>query len=689
MFLFINIGKPATGRVPYSRGMTRLAQSIRTLRIGRAPRLMVLAAIVGVGAGIGAVILIKAIGWVGTGAEWLLSGMDLGRLGLFLVIPIGLWLSWRLTTWLAPEVAGHGVPQIILALTLRGGHIRARVMGLKTAATAVTIGVGGSAGREGSIAQIGSSIGSWVARAARLGENEVIVLVAAGAGAGISATFNAPIAGMLFAMEVILREFSLRHLHTIVISSVAGAVVAHTAIGEDLTFSNVEAYSLDDPLLLLLYGALGLVTVAFGWFYLAALDWFEVRPDRLPGWVRPVLLGLLVAAIGQFYLQVTGTGQTLVGEILREQSDLAWWTLGILAILKAITTAATLGGKGSGGIFMPSLFIGATAGSGFARLMEPLVPNIQPGAFGLVGMAAAFSAVARAPLTSILIVFEITGDYGLVLPLMVATAISTILAGRVRPESAYTAPLARMGIHPTQRAMTDLLDTVRVGEVVDENPTTVSAESTLGEVYGTLQRLRLHGAPVVSDGRLVGVIAESDIVRLGGPSDQVTVEDAMTPNPVTVTPDSPVSEALERMAALGVGRLPVVNEHDPSQLEGIFQRVDAIRAYHHALGARARARNLPDRLQVRTQAGASFFELQIPPGSIADGRPVSEIAWPEGCLLVSIHRGATLQVPGGNTILRSGDAITVFGSEDVRERLIERLARTAEPPSVNPDATGQ
>lgn len=655
------------------------------IRIGRTPRLMILTALVGIGAGLGAVVLITAIDWVATAADWIVTHLDAGKAGVLLVLPAGIWLAWRFTTWLAPEVAGHGVPQVIAAIMVRGGHIRSRVMGLKVVATALTIGAGGSAGREGSIAQIGSSIGSWLARVFQLGENDTIVLVAAGAGAGISATFNAPIAGMFFAMEVILRDFSLRHVHTIIIASVAGAVVAHSVIGDELTFT-VRGYALEDPRLLLLYGVLGLVTVAAAWLYLFALDWFAATPDRLPRWTRPLLAGVLVAILGLFHGEILGTGQAFVGDVLRNQIDFAWWTLAAMAGMKAIATAATLGGKGAGGIFMPSLFIGATTGSAFARLVAPLwgLSTIRPGSFALVGMAATFSAVARAPLTSILIVFEVTGDYGLVLPLMVATAISTILAGRVRPESAYSAPLARMGIHPAEAGVTDLLDTVRVGDVVTQQPVTVAPTDSLGVVLGVMQRHRLHGVPVVADGKLVGVIAESDIIRAGGPSDQVSAGDAMTPNPATVNRDTPVSEALERMAALGVGRLPIVDDRERTHLVGIFMRESVVTAYHRALGARARAGNLPDRLKARTEAGAEFFEFQIPAGSIADGRPVSEIPWPEGCLLVSIHRGTSLLVPTGQTQVRAGDAITAFGSEDARDRLIGRLVRIGDEPTALP-----
>jgi CIC family chloride channel protein len=666
--------------------MSTMIRSFRALWLARTPRLVVLSVLVGLGAGLGAVALIEAIRLVGTGARALVDWLSLDDYGVLLTIPIGILLSWWLTARLAPEVAGHGVPQIIAAIAVRGGRIRDRVIGLKTVATALTIGAGGSAGREGSIAQIGSAIGSWLARVSQLGENDVRALVAAGAGAGISATFNAPIAGMFFAMEVILRAFSIRHLNTIVIASVTGAVVAHSVLGDELTFS-VPLYALDDPRQLILYGLLALVIVAFAWVFLVSLDWFEAQPLRLPDWARPLLFGLVVAIIGLVWGEVLGTGQDFVNSVLRDEAGLAWWSLGILALAKAVGTASTLGGRGSGGIFMPSLFIGATTGSAFAQLMGRAwtLSEISPGAFALVGMAASFAAVARAPLTSILIVFEITGDYGLVLPLMVATATATILAGRVRPESAYTSPLARMGIHPTKGDITDLLDTVLVREIIHDQPVTVAPGASLGEVEGEMRRHRVLGIPVVSGDSLVGVITETDVIRAGGPSDQVTAADAMTPNPVTVTPATPVSDALERMAALGVGRLPIVDEKEPDHLVGVFSRDDVVSAYHRALGARARAAASSDRLSARTATGARFFEFQIPEGSLADGRTVGEIPWPEGCLVTSIHRGSSLLVPTGQTRLRSGDAITVFGGEEAKRRLLERLSRAVETDWSNED----
>ncbi len=647
---------------------------LRWLRPSSDAGLLVLALMVGAGAGAGAAILIWAIELVDAAARRV-AHLPIEEAWMLATVPAGMFVAWVLTSRFAPEVAGHGVPQIIAALTVRGGRIRRRVAPLKTVATALTIGAGGSAGREGSIAQIGAGIGSMLAQATKLSEPEMRALVAAGAGAGIAATFNAPIAGMFFAMEVILRDLSIRYLHTVVVAAVAGAVVSHTLIGDELTF-RVEAYALEDPWQLVLYAILGLVATGLAIVFIESLEGAAVRFPQVAGWKRPILFGLVVGAIGLELPKVLGTGQPFIEEVLQGDAAIAWWLFALLALAKIVATSATLGGKGAGGIFMPSLFIGAMAGASFAELSSVVwtQSSLQAGAFALVGMAAVFSGVARAPLTSILIVFEVTGDYGLVMPLMLTVAISTFLANKLHPESAYTAPLLRMGIHTGPAAHVDLLDTVRVRDLGLGTPVTIPPDATLGEVRGILQRRRLHGAPVVdAKGRLLGIIAESDILRAGGPSDQVRARDAMTPNPATVTEDMPISEVLERMAVLGVGRLPVVAGDDPERLLGVFRREDAINAYHLALGHAARQDRMPERVRARRSDTTGFFEIEIGADSPIAGRRIKEVPWPEGCLVVSIHRGNRVLVASGDEVLHPGDALTIFGDEAAHRRLAERL----------------
>jgi CIC family chloride channel protein len=289
--------------------------------------------------------------------------------------------------------------------------------------------------------------------------------------------------------------------------------------------------------------------------------------------------------------------------------------------------------------------------------------------------------VARAPLTAIIIVFEITGDYSLVLPLMLAASLATFLADRVHPESAYTQALAAKGIRLISTSEVDILDTVQVGDVMSQTRAVVLPAMTTAEVQGMLDRYRHHGLPVVDgDGSLVGIITVTDVVRAGGASDQVAAADVMTPRPVTVTPGTPVAVALERMAALGVGRIPVVSDEDPDRLVGMFRREDAVRAYHHALTVETQHELARQRLRTRIAPGANFFEFVIPRGSVADGRNLKEVAWPEGATLVSVHRGRTVMVPDGNTVLEAGDIITAFATPTAQERLMNRLRQSAETP---------
>ena len=386
---------------------------------------LALAALVGVGVGLGTAALVKSL----EAMERLVSPFlaDVGddfwdpdKLWVFLLVPFGFLVAWWIARRFAPEVAGDGVPAATEALMVRGGYIRGRVAPLKIVTTAFTIGFGGSAGSEGPIVQVGAAIGSWISRRFHVGEDEVRSLVAAGAGAGIGASFNAPIAGMLFALEVILVSFAPRHMSAIVIASVTAAITSQRIVGEELAI-NAAPYGLGSFSELALYALLALVIVAVGFFFLKVLDQTETfahRHARRLSFARPLIAGVLVAGLIFVEPALFGTGQSVVNALLLDEQVAAitgsggelWWVLILLALGKAVATALTISSGASGGAFMPSLFMGAVVGTGFARLAETFWVGdtpINPGAFAVVGMAAMFSVVGRAPLTAILIVFEI------------------------------------------------------------------------------------------------------------------------------------------------------------------------------------------------------------------------------------------------------------------------------------------
>ena len=651
---------------------------------------LALAVAVGVIVGVAAAALIGALEGMGELVSWAGETLDMPEAVFLLSIPLGFLTAWWIARRFAPEVAGDGVPEATAALAVRFGHLPTRSAPLKIIVTALTVGSGGSAGREGPIVQVGSSIGSSIARHTGLGEDRVRSLVAAGAGAGIGASFNAPIAGMLFAMEVILGNFAIRHLNAVVVASVSAAVTTRSIVGEDLIL-RAFPHRVRDPWELALYALLGVLAALVGWLFLRAIHLADSAPRPRAAWIAPVMIGLLVAGVGIMEPTVLGTGQEYVRGLLNliSTDSIVWYTILGIGGAKILATALTLGSGGSGGAFMPSLFIGAALGAGFADVIGPIwgLSDLEPGAFAVVGMAATFAAVARAPLTSILIVFEITQDYGLVLPLMLAASLATFLGDRVHRESVYTMALRRMGIRLTRRSDVDLLDTVTVSEIVERTPVTVDSGTTTAEVERILDANRLHGLPVLDEGRLVGVITVSDITRTGGPSDAVRASDAMTPRPVTVTPSTPVSQVLERMASVGIGRIPIVAEDDPTRLVAMFRREDAVRAYHIALGQEIDHDLGRSRLQARVAAGADFHEVEIPAGSVADGRLLKELPIPGGAIVVSIRRGLQVLVPDGNTRLLHGDALTFFAQPGVGAQLRERLhaGDTAELDAVAPE----
>jgi len=652
--------------------MTSLLNRLRSRRAHEqweTARFLGMAVIVGVLVGAGAALLIFLIQFVRDEAALL----SLGRWVPLVVLPIGILIAWAVANRWAPEVEGDGVPATIEGLAIRSGYLPTRASFFKFIATSLTLGTGGSGGREGPIVQIGATIGSSIARHTNLGEDQVRSLVAAGAGAAIGASFNAPIAGMLFAMEVILRTLSVRHLSAVVVASVAAAVTTKSLTGGEQIlkappYGLIEGREWQE---LLVYGAVGIAAAFLAWSFLRMLGSVERLSRRLPGWTRPLAIGLVIAAIGVVEPDVLSTGQQFVANIvtISVSGTEVWWLLMLLVVLKMVVTSLTIESGGSGGAFMPSLFIGAAFGAGLAELLAPIwtLSPLRPGPFAVVGMAAMFAAVARAPLTSILIVFEITQDYKLIWPLMLAVSLATLIADVLSPESVYTMPLIRKGIRLVSSSEVDVLDAVKVGDVMSwQDP--LAPHMTLAEAREILELHGHHGAAVLDQRKLVGILSMSDILRV----ETGTVADAMTARPVTVTGGFPVSEALERMAALGVSRLPVVSEDDPTRLVGMFRRGDVVKAYHIGLGAATGVQMARDRLRRKTEPGVSFFEVQVP--QRLSRSLLKDVNWPQDCTLVSVRRRTVVYVPRGSTRLEAGDVVTVFGTAEAKKQLVELLA---------------
>lgn len=561
--------------------------------------LIVIAALVGVGGGLASYIFFKLIAYF-TALGGRLSPLGAWRFSLYGALG-GLVVGPMVYFW-AREAKGHGVPEVMEAVAVKGGRIRARVAVVKSLASAVTIGTGGSAGREGPIVQIGAALGSTIAQGLRLTDDRVRTFVACGAAAGIAATFNAPIAGVFFALEIILGEFTAATFSLLVVSSVTAAAVARWLLGNHPAFV-VSSYELSRPEELIFYVGLGIVAALAAQLYSRTLYGLEDIFDgqrRIPDWVKPAVGGLLFGALGALIPQTLGRGEDVIAPALAggvpaignffAQSGSAVTVpvliLVALGLLKILSTSLTIGSGGSGGIFFPGLYIGAMIGGGFGWIVHAIYPwTANPGAYAMVGMAAVFAGMTQAPITGIIILFEMTQDYRIILPLMLASVIATLLSARMSKETIYTLKLARRGVHLRGGRLVRVMASIHVSEAMTTNVESVRPDMPIGDVVSMMQATRHNGFPVIEgDSRLVGVITLEDIreTPLEGRL-QRKVSEVMTTELVTAKPDESVEVALRRLTERDIGRLPVVAEGDPSRMVGLVTRSDVLNAYRRRL----------------------------------------------------------------------------------------------------------
>jgi len=488
---------------------------------------------------------------------------------------------------LAREAKGHGVPEVMYAVALKGGRIRPRVAVVKSLASAITIGTGGSVGREGPIIQIGAAIGSTFGQLFRMSENRIRTLVACGAAAGISATFNAPIAGAIFALEVILGEFEASTFGFIVVSSVTASVVARTFLGGSPAFA-VPPYQLASPFELTFFAVLGILSAFVGLLFVKMLYASEDLFDgfkRVPEYIKPAIGGLLLGGLGMVMPEVFGTGSEAIEATLAGKT--VFGVMFILVFMKMLATSLTIASGGSGGVFAPALFIGSMLGGSFGWIIHDYFPAITAthGAYALVGMASVFAATSHAPITAILIIFEMTQDYRIILPLMVSTVVSHQLAVWLSKENIYTLKLLRRGINLKAGKDINIVRSVKVADAMKTEIETAKIEWLVADLIREMQVSRHNGYPVVDDeGRIRGIVTLQDIRDI--PLEkrlQVAVKDIMTRKVEIVYTDDSLEEALKKFSLRDIGRLPVVRREDPDRLVGIVTRSDIIKAYNRAV----------------------------------------------------------------------------------------------------------
>jgi CIC family chloride channel protein len=549
-----------------------------------------LSILVGIVAGLSAVLFRWLINFFHN--LFFINGADiLSFMGQYYVIIIpaigGLIIGAIIYLTRTSETKGHGVPEVMAAVAIAGGRIRTRVAAIKILVSSICIGSGGSVGREGPIVQIGSTIGSILGQRLHLSQDWVKSLVACGAAGGISATFNAPIAGVFFATEVILGRFLPRRFGFVVMSSVVASVVAHAFLGNEITFQ-IPAYTLNSYWELFLYFLLGILSAFVAVLFIRILNRSEDIFDwiKIPEYLKPGLGGIAIGLVGFYNPHLFGVGYEGVEQALH--GNIGVLMLFTLLLLKIVATSITLGSGGSGGVFAPSLFMGAMFGGLFGSIANYLLPNIASpsGAYALVGMAAVFSAAARAPITAIIIIFEMTRDYAIILPLMLAVVVGTFIAHQLNPLSIYGEKLNRRGIQVRSREAGDVLEKVRVDEVMTRDFPSVTPDMSLSDVLSMLIESRHHGFPVTNeDGQLTGIITLADVEsRLSSGDENLTVADVATTDLITAYPDETLHDVVHRLLGISeIGHIPVVDRKDPSILLGILRRRDLVKAYAKGL----------------------------------------------------------------------------------------------------------
>lgn len=499
-----------------------------------------------------------------------------------IVIPaVGGLIIGLMVKYGSEKIEGHGIPEAMEAVLVSRSRIEAKVAILKPLSAAIAIGTGGPFGAEGPIIQTGGAFGSIIGQLISTTAAERKVLLACGAGAGMAATFNTPIAGVILAIELLLFEFRARSFIPLVIATTLATSVHQWLLGPGAMF-HMPPTDFRIPGALPYYLLLGILCGAAAIGFTKLLYWVEDQFDRLPVaklW-HPAIGALGLGIIGYFVPRVLGVGYDTISAILN--NNLTWKLLLAIAIFKSIALVISLGSGTSGGLLAPMFMASAAMGGIFATGINRLIPSAElaPGAFALVAMGAVFGAAARATFAFIVFAFELTRDYNAVLPLMLVCVIADAIAIRYLPNSIMTEKLARRGLDTHSEYETVILKRLRVREVMARDVVTVAPEESIRSVAdrfhsGDPRMMLYHALPIVDrEGRLVGLATQGDILRAleRDPAGTTPVIDAGTRSPLVVHPDESVFEALTKMLLNNVGRLPVVERANPRKMVGYLNR---------------------------------------------------------------------------------------------------------------------
>lgn len=689
------------------RAITRFWQrlivdQLPRLRMNEHTFMVVVAVVIGLLGGFGAIFFRLAIRFFqgvffGTWEYTLEYALQLPWYVKLFAPAVGGLIVGPIVFYFAREAKGHGVPEVMESIVLRGGAIRPRVMIAKVVASALTIGSGGSVGREGPIVQIGSAIGSTLGQVLKVTGSQLRTFVACGTAAGIAATFNAPIAGALFAMEVILSDFGISKFSPIVVSSVAATVVSRHFLGDFSAFE-IPAYELVSVFEMIPYLILGILSAFVALAFIHVLykteDLFETLP--IPELLKPVCGGLLVGLMGISFPHIFGVGYDTISLALN--GKLVGSFLLVLVVFKVAATSITVGSGGSGGIFAPCLFLGANLGGFVGTIVHTLAPahTASPGAYALVGMGAVAAGAMHAPITSILIIFELTNDYRIILPLMMACIISVLITTRLKKDSIYTLKLSRRGINLFQGQETNVLHSLEVSGVMKTDCERIRADTPFRKLMDlTVSSPHPIFFVVNREDQLTGVISIHDVRRIIYESDGLesilVAHDLLTPIRHAFTPTDTLDIVMRAFGEMNTDELPVVSSDDDKQLIGTIAKDDVIAAYNQEMLKRdmvtSVSRNIGssrkfERLELMD--GHILCEIEVPGSFVNKTLKELNLRSRFGTEVVLIKQNYDAEKnekqhvipPTPDYRFRFGDSILIMGSQASLEKL-EKLSHLA------------
>ncbi len=675
----------------YKRMVTFFNESVAQFRSTEHVFMVIVAVVIGLLGGFGAVGIQFTIKFFSR-LFW-----GTGELHLDYLLQVPIWMKVGIPTggallvgaivyFFAPEAKGHGVPEVMEAMALRDGRIRPRVALAKLLASSLCIASGGSVGREGPVIQIGSSIGSTVGQFLKVNPQRTKIFVACGAAAGIAAAFNAPMAGALFSVEIILSDFGVAQFSPIVISSVMATVVSRHFLGDFPAFT-VPVYHLVSPLELFPYVVLGLLSGLAAVLFTQVLCFFEDFFDdrlKIPGIAKNVIGGFLLGLLGLLLPEVYGVGYNSMNLALL--GKLSWMVMLALVFAKILATSLSLGSGGSGGIFAPSLFIGTMTGGFFGDLVHMALPTLTAtsGAYSMVGMGAVVAGATHAPITAILIIFEMTNDYKIILPLMIATIISTLLATKLNKESIYTIKLVRRGIDLFRGRELNVLRRLKVADHCNPKPQMISPGLGFRQMLEMVVNSPNTSFYLVDgDGKYIGVISLQEvrqaILDQDELSDLLVALDLATTAVPTVTVDTDLDQVMKLFGHTDQPELPVLDP-DSGRLLGAISHRRVTEAYNREIIKQSVGSELSSSIGVLDKVETIDF---------IDGYAMAEVRAPQsfiGCSLKEINMRSRfgLQVmmikrrwsnpdgvvetrqlvPGPDDVIQDGDRLVVLGKNE-------------------------